>query len=351
MISSKDIRRYKKVRPLYEEYTLKVRTLLFKLLKAKKIDYVQIESRTKTVESFKGKMDREDRSYIDPVEEMIDLSGVRIIVYFNEDVDTVMDLINKEFVVDRERSSDRREIQEQDRFGYTSSHLIVTTHAKRLATEEWAEYADCRTEIQVRSILQHTWAAIDHKLRYKTTNAVPEHLKRKLFRLSALLELADEEFTTIKRVADTRIKKIQKEVKRGELMIKIDLDSLETYVKGSDTFNQFCKIMSESGFEISKVIKGRVIMSQLTAIAKARGIKYLGDIDSMILQELNGDRSKYIELGRKIAEDDTIRRKVLSRLSLLKLIFILNGDPKIGKSYLERYPFKKDINRVVDSYL
>lgn len=58
-------------------------------------------------------------------------------------------------------------------------------------------FRDCdglKVEEQLRTILMHVLAAISHKLLYKRENDAPNVLKRKLNRLSALIELADEQF-------------------------------------------------------------------------------------------------------------------------------------------------------------
>jgi trimethylamine:corrinoid methyltransferase-like protein len=52
-------------------------------------------------------------------------------------------------------------------------------------------------EVHVRTVLQHAWAAISHSLQYKKEDDVPAALRRRLNRLAALLELADQEFTTL----------------------------------------------------------------------------------------------------------------------------------------------------------
>ena len=46
--------------------------------------------------------------------------------------------------------------------------------------------------------MQHAWAAISHALQYKNEYDAPKQLRRRLFRLSGLLELADEEFMTLR---------------------------------------------------------------------------------------------------------------------------------------------------------
>ena len=48
---------------LYENYTLKLSSLLYELIKSKNIDISLIEQRTKTVESFIDKIKRKTNKY------------------------------------------------------------------------------------------------------------------------------------------------------------------------------------------------------------------------------------------------------------------------------------------------
>jgi hypothetical protein len=59
---------------------------------------------------------------------------------------------------------------------------------------EYARYSGLKAEIQIRTILQHAWAEIEHDLGYKTTLAVPRAARRQFSMLAGLLELADLEF-------------------------------------------------------------------------------------------------------------------------------------------------------------
>jgi hypothetical protein len=53
--------------------------------------------------------------------------------------------------------------------------------------------------VQVRTVLQHAWASISHALQYKQEDDIPRALRRRLARISALLEVADEEFAELNR--------------------------------------------------------------------------------------------------------------------------------------------------------
>jgi putative GTP pyrophosphokinase len=65
----------------------------------------------------------------------------------------------------------------------------------------WAKYKGLKAEFQVRTILQHAWDAISHKLDYKPESPMPRQNRRRLARLAGLLELADDEFSNLKKQA------------------------------------------------------------------------------------------------------------------------------------------------------
>jgi hypothetical protein len=52
-------------------------------------------------------------------------------------------------------------------------------------------------EIQVRTILQHAWAEIEHDTRYKAVDVAPTAIARRFVALAGLLEIADREFQAL----------------------------------------------------------------------------------------------------------------------------------------------------------
>ena len=65
----------------------------------------------------------------------------------------------------------------------------------------------------------HGWAAINHKLLYKHENDIPKPFKRDLFRLSALIELADEQFERLREERKGYAGKVLKETDDGSFII------------------------------------------------------------------------------------------------------------------------------------
>lgn len=130
------IDQYKARRPMYEAFVENLHTLLNQLLKTNGLDFVTIESRAKTVESFEDKIQRPDKDYVDPINELTDLAGLRIVAYQLADVDAISSIVRESFEIDKENSVDKTKILEADRFGYLSIHYVITLDSKRAELPE-----------------------------------------------------------------------------------------------------------------------------------------------------------------------------------------------------------------------
>ena len=133
------------------------------------------------------------------LEEVTDIAGIRIVTQFSHDVDEVIELIKKHLDVDEQNSPDHRVSRfEEGKFGYMSAHLVVTLGDVRGKQIEYKDMNNLKCEIQVRSILQHAWAKIEHGLGYKSEAEVPQDLKRDFSKAAAVLEAADDMFSRLK---------------------------------------------------------------------------------------------------------------------------------------------------------
>lgn len=181
--------------------------------------------RVKTLESLRAKVARPERTYRD-LDEITDLIGVRIITYFEDQVEEVGRLLEEHLAMDLHHSIDKRTPDHPTQFGYRSLHYVC-----RLPEELRREGAPPLFEIQIRTILQHAWAEIEHDLGYKTPVAIPEGIRRKLSRIAGLLEIADEEFVEIRSFLSSYQNDLQKRLASTEQRLPIDGVSLECYVQ------------------------------------------------------------------------------------------------------------------------
>jgi predicted RNase H-like nuclease/ppGpp synthetase/RelA/SpoT-type nucleotidyltranferase len=155
------------------------------------INYLSVTARTKSVASFAAKADRSSdgqRLYTDPLAEITDQIGLRVITYLRDDVTTVANLLGEEMQLLDDRDMGQ-ETAREGRWGYASRHLLVAVEGEQQAAS-----------IQVRTVLQHAWAEFEHDIRYK--GSIPEEdapdLDRRFTLAAGLLELADREFSAIR---------------------------------------------------------------------------------------------------------------------------------------------------------
>jgi ppGpp synthetase/RelA/SpoT-type nucleotidyltranferase len=221
--------RYEAERPHYERLATKIRGLLAELLANEGIR-AECDSRAKTVESFREKIARPGKEYSDPLTDVTDLAGIRVVLHSLADVERVGRIIATEFEVDRTRSVNKAEQLDPDRFGYLSQHYIVKLTAARAGLSDWKGLKDRWAEIQIRTTLQHAWAVIQHSLDYKNSIDVPQQLRRRLFRVSALLELADEELDALGAEIARIGAEYRDKLAKGNPQIELNVDSLREYV-------------------------------------------------------------------------------------------------------------------------
>ena len=166
------------------------------------INYLSVTGRAKSVASFAAKADRSVDGvpvYSDPLEEITDQIGLRVITYIHSDVSAVADLLSDQLTILDDRDMGQ-ETAREGRFGYASRHLLVALDQARTTPSTYEHLGHRRAQIQVRTVLQHAWAEFEHAIRYKGT--IPEEyvhdLDRRFTLAAGLLELADREFSQIR---------------------------------------------------------------------------------------------------------------------------------------------------------
>jgi predicted RNase H-like nuclease/ppGpp synthetase/RelA/SpoT-type nucleotidyltranferase len=195
------VRTYAEIQPGLRKATDQYVALVTTLLDDAGINYLSVTGRAKSVASFAAKADRVvdgNPLYADPLEEITDQIGVRVIAYLHSDVAAVADLLGDQLTVLDDRDMGE-ETARQGRFGYASRHLLVTPDPAR-SNPPYDSLVGRRAQVQVRTVLQHAWAEFEHAIRYKGT--VPEEhvpdLDRRFTLAAGLLELADQEFSMIR---------------------------------------------------------------------------------------------------------------------------------------------------------
>lgn len=134
-----------------------------------------IKSRIKTPESIVRKLKR--RGYDSTVENMVkyvnDIAGVRVICSFTADIYQIANMLASQS--DIKVLSIKDYIKTPKESGYKSYHMIVTVPIF-LSNGP----VDTKIEIQIRTVAMDFWASLEHKINYKFSDNVPEHIKRDL---------------------------------------------------------------------------------------------------------------------------------------------------------------------------
>ncbi|MBX7448162.1 bifunctional ribonuclease/(p)ppGpp synthase [Mycolicibacterium sp. 3033] len=182
---------YTQRRPQLAASTDRYLTMVTALLDDAGIDYLSVTARTKSVASFAAKADRHvdgRRLYAEPLSEITDQIGLRVITYLRDEVAAVARLLGQEMQLLDDRDMGV-ETASEGRWGYASRHLLLATEGEQQPAS-----------VQVRTILQHAWAEFEHDVRYK--GSIPEEdapdLDRRFTLAAGLLELADREFSAIR---------------------------------------------------------------------------------------------------------------------------------------------------------
>lgn len=181
-----------------EEYSRGLENLVGEALRSSRWE-VQVTSRAKSPHSLLGKLRR--KAYSDSAGMISDLIGVRVIAYYQDDVDRVVELLRDRFDIDAARSVDQRRRLAASRFGYQSVHLVAFAPELNTVGVERPTTVRC-FEIQVRSFLEHAWAEADHEITYKSGIRFPRKFTRRFAAIAGALDIIDREFIGLRDTTD-----------------------------------------------------------------------------------------------------------------------------------------------------
>lgn len=170
-------------RPIYQKIGAEVSEVLSAAIKAQGMS-VKISCRVKETDSLIKKIARKDSDY----ESIHDKVGVRIVAYFKDQLNVIDALICRVFVSDIIKREDMSVKLGEAVFGYQSIHFDVC---------KVIEGKEHFCEVQLRTICQDNWSELSHALEYKTEINIPLNIKREINALSAIFELADNQFQMI----------------------------------------------------------------------------------------------------------------------------------------------------------
>lgn len=205
----------------FEQFALVLKRTIEGLLRHTTYEFDVVDARAKGVASVREKILRKRYTSFD---QLTDLCGVRIICYYESQIEDIAALLAREFTV---LEDSKHGGGQPDTFGYTSRHLLIRLNSTRQSLAEFTRFETMVAEVQIRTILQHAWASISHALTYKSEVEVPEQTRRRLARVAALLEEGDEIFDTYRREIEATRMAYKRTAERSDWRdLPLDLESV-----------------------------------------------------------------------------------------------------------------------------
>lgn len=336
---------YKEKKSLLEDLKPRVSSLILAFIKDNKIEVHDVQCRIKEISSLEKKIEKKHEKYSE-LSDITDVIGIRIITYFNDDVDKIAELIENEFIIDIANSIDKR-VMDSDRFGYASLHYIVEFKPERMKFTEYKDFRNIKFEIQIRSILQHAWAEIEHDLGYKSKNEIPKEIRRDFSRISGLLELADKEFLRIKEFLANYTQEVESNIENKSLAFNIDKVTLEEYIEKSAIVTQIINELSKRTGQTS-IQYYEDVASRNLDILEYFGISSIFQLDELLLKNEGKIIKFFIQFNKEELVDEEVFISNDTPLFFLYYVLIYQN---YSYSYLVDYVKKAGISNELISTL
>lgn len=154
-----------------------------------------IETRIKEPKSIIKKMEKKkcEKTYINLIEKINDIAGMRIVCTLKDDVFFIKDLIKQ--IPDIHILKEKDYITKPKESGYSSYHIIVEVPV-RLTSK--VIYVKC--EIQIRTIAMDFWANFEHKVKYKTEYSLSKKASNELVACAKMINKFDNKMIKLKKL-------------------------------------------------------------------------------------------------------------------------------------------------------
>ncbi|BBZ20878.1 GTP pyrophosphokinase [Mycolicibacterium gadium] len=200
-------------RPTFETLREEVEYMLTTAVGEAGLKTDRIESRVKAPNSFRDKLRRKD--YTDPLTDMPDIVGARVVCLFPSDLGIVDSIIRDTF--DVLQCDDKAKESPPEMWRYVSVHYDCVIKGEHRGPR-YDRIKNRVFEIQVRTILQHAWSTVEHYLAYKGANSIPSELRRDFSALVGLFHVADKSF---QQIYNTSIE-LDEQARRNVHVLKLD---------------------------------------------------------------------------------------------------------------------------------
>lgn len=154
----------------------------------------RISARAKSVERFIQKaIKTEDgqAKYSDPINQIQDQVGARIVTFYASDVSRIATEVRKFF---HPIENKLRVPETESEFGYIGEHFVLMIPTDVLVGVEPVDDFPTVFELQIKTLFQHAWAEAEHDIGYKPSTELTKLHRRKMAFTAAQAWGADQIF-------------------------------------------------------------------------------------------------------------------------------------------------------------
>jgi ppGpp synthetase/RelA/SpoT-type nucleotidyltranferase len=166
----------------YKSYLCSIAEKLEKDIRDNVGSYPRIDrvcARPKSILRFCAKAKKRENGklkYSDPIRQIQDQVGARIVTYYPEDIERLSAIVEQYY-----RPIEKQNIvpDSEREFGYEGKHYIMFIPDGILPVAPSGSFPKF-FELQIRTLFQHAWAEAEHDLGYKPTQALTFEEKRRI---------------------------------------------------------------------------------------------------------------------------------------------------------------------------
>lgn len=307
-----------KRRPLFETFCAKLSSHIEHCLRDEQIAYQAVQSRVKSAAKVEAKyLAPHKANRYERLDDLTDIAALRIVTYYEDEVDVIKSIIEREFLIDWEHCQDKRVPENPELFTYSALHLVVSLKPETLGNRAHKQFEGLRAEIQITTSLRHAWAEIEHKW-YDLWDAFPAKAKRRFARLSALIEMADQEFVNLRKEFEAGSQSTSLLV-GGDEDTPIDAQSLRAFIEQEPLVSEIDRAIAE---KVGTEFRDEISLHHAFLTGGTRESSLINSLSTIgkLRDTLRINREKLIELvaGPKFhpAEWTVLRGDCLNILSI-----------------------------------